>query len=93
MILKGIEKGDITDSLAKACKDGSDDKSNPDVVALEQTKLSEKQLLTFVINLQKLLNYVSIVFFPSLYAGGREDQTGSSEDFSGEMTIGIRGMR
>jgi hypothetical protein len=64
VILKGIEKGDITDSLAKACKDGSDDKSNPDVVALEQTKLSEKQLLTFVINLQKLLNYVSIVFSP-----------------------------
>ena len=63
MILKGIEKGDITDSLAKACKDGSDDKSNPDVVALEQMKLSEKQLLTFVINLQKFLNYVSIIFF------------------------------
>ncbi|CAD6206890.1 unnamed protein product [Miscanthus lutarioriparius] len=63
VILKGIEKGDITDSLAKACKDGSDDKSNPDVVALEQMKLS-----------------------------GREDQTGSSEDFSGEMTIGIRGI-
>ena len=63
MILKGIEKGDITDSLAKACKDGSDDKSNPDVVALEQMKLSEKQLLTFVINLQKFLNYVPIIFF------------------------------
>jgi len=63
VILKGIEKGDITDSLAKACKDGSDDKSNPDVVALEQMKLSEKQLLTFVINLQKFLNYVSIIFF------------------------------
>ena len=91
MILKGIEKGDITNSLAQACKDGSDDKSNPDVVALEQTKLSEKQLLTFVINLQKFLNYVSI--FPSLYAGGREDQTGSSEYFNREMTSGTRGMR
>ena len=62
MILKGIEKGDITDSLAKACKDGSDDKSNPDVVALEQMKLSEKQLLTFVINLQKFLNMCQLFF-------------------------------
>ena len=66
MILKGIEKGDITDSLAKACKDGSDDKSNPDVVALEQMKLSEKQLLTFVINLQKFLNMCQLFFSFSL---------------------------
>jgi hypothetical protein len=44
---------------------GSDDKSNPDVVALEQTKLSEKLLLTFVINMQKFLNYV-LIFFLSL---------------------------
>lgn len=91
MILKGIEKGDITDSLAKACKDGSDDKSNPDVVALEQAKLSEKQLLTFVINLQVLELCVNC-FPPSLCAGSREDQTGSSEDFNSEMTAGIRGM-
>jgi hypothetical protein len=62
VILKGIEKGDITNSLAQACKDGSDDKNIPGVAALEQMKLSEKQLLGFAINLQKFLNYVLIGF-------------------------------
>lgn len=91
MILKGIERGDVTNSCAQACKDGSVGKSNPDVVPLEQSNLSEKQLLTFVINVQKLLNHVLIVFY-SLYAAGKEDQSGSSEDFKGKITRSIRGM-
>lgn len=88
MILKGIEKGDITSSCVQSCKDGSAEKSNPDVVPLEQSNLSEKQLLTYVSNLQKLLNHVLIVFC-SPFAAGREDQAGSS---TGEITIRTRGM-
>jgi PERQ amino acid-rich with GYF domain-containing protein len=91
VILKGIERGDVTNSGAQACKDGSAEKSNPDVVPLEQSNISLKQLLTFVINLQKLLNHMLIVF-RLLYAAGREDQAGSSEDLKGEITISIRGM-
>ncbi|OEL26218.1 hypothetical protein BAE44_0012763 [Dichanthelium oligosanthes] len=43
VILKGIERGDITNSWAQACKDGSVEKSNPDVVPLEQSKLSGRE--------------------------------------------------
>ncbi|KAJ1293375.1 hypothetical protein BS78_01G063200 [Paspalum vaginatum] len=40
LILKGIERGDITNSGSQACKDDSVDKSNPDVAPLEQSELS-----------------------------------------------------
>ncbi|KAF8659405.1 hypothetical protein HU200_058617 [Digitaria exilis] len=43
VILKGIEKGDITNSCAQACKDGSVEKSNPDVVPLEQSNLTGRE--------------------------------------------------
>ena len=89
--MKGIERGDVTNSGAQACKDGSVEKGNPDAMPLEQLNLSLKQLLTFVINLQKLLNHTLIVFH-FLYAAGREDQVGSSEDFKGETTISSGGM-
>ncbi|CAL4936237.1 unnamed protein product [Urochloa decumbens] len=62
-ILKGIERGDVTNSWVEACKDDSVEKINPDVVPLEQSNLT-----------------------------GREDQSGSSEDFKGEITISIRGI-
>ncbi|TKV91053.1 hypothetical protein SEVIR_9G070100v4 [Setaria viridis] len=63
VILKGIERGDVTNSCAQACKDGSVGKSNPDVVPLEQSNLT-----------------------------GKEDQSGSSEDFKGKITRSIRGI-
>ncbi|WVZ60729.1 hypothetical protein U9M48_010713 [Paspalum notatum var. saurae] len=43
VILKGIERGDITNSGAQACKDGSVDKNNPDAVPLEQSELSGRE--------------------------------------------------
>jgi hypothetical protein len=33
-----------------------------------------------------------LIVFRLLYAAGREDQAGSSEDLKGEITISIRGM-
>ncbi|CAN6309104.1 unnamed protein product [Urochloa humidicola] len=42
-ILKGIERGDVTNSYAQACKDGSVEKINPDVVPLEQPSLTGRE--------------------------------------------------
>ncbi|CAN6286648.1 unnamed protein product [Urochloa humidicola] len=42
-ILKGIERGDVTNSCAQACKDGSAEKINPDVVPLEQSNLTGRE--------------------------------------------------